>query len=290
MKLKNLGLKALNGIKNGVHFYMRIFYDPSLYRDIAFRQTGYGLKRVFILLFILMLPSFIGLYNQTINHYQKDWIQKLEKLPYLKLENHKLYHYNQDIRISSSINPDYFRWFNKSKIEPEDIHVENPKDFLLGVNYLWVNLPLPHYFGYIVNQEVNYIPILSWMITKEPVSGKSIVGMLSFNYIFNLILMFSLSMYIINSFMIFFFIRTFGMIAKKMVLMVLRDSLDYKMACRLLSVAAFPGLTLLALFVDMWGFQEYYKFLFLTVYMTNFYIAIRCIKAKSNFRWIRDIR
>ena len=97
-------------------------------------------------------------------------------------------------------------------------------------------------------------------------------------------------MYVINCFMVFFFIRTFGVIAKKMVLLVLRDSLDYKMACRLLSVAAFPGLTLFAFFVSMWGFQDYYKFLFVTIYMANFYIAIRCIKAKSSFRWIRDIR
>lgn len=271
-------------------FYLRIFYDPSLYRDIAFRSSGYGLKKVYMTLFLLMLPSLIILNVNLIHKYNDSWLEAISKLPNLKLQKGQLIKNQQTKTALSQIDNHQFEWVNESQIRPELFDPKKIKPFLLGLDYLWVNFPRGHYFGWNLDKDINYYPVIIWSSFKEQVSSLDILRVFNLKFLIIYSIFLGVLMYAINCLYIFIFIRSFAFLAKKMVLMVLKDSIEYDVACRLLSISMISTLIVFALIVAIKGYTPNIKFILITVYMFNFYIALRCIKAKSEFRWLSGIK
>ncbi len=276
-------------MKSGLAFYLRSFYDPKLYRDVAFRQKGYGLKPLYILFFILMIPSFFGYYHLIVNHFQKNFAMSVSKLPVLQLEKNKLYEQYQNINLLRLIDKHQFQWL-PADMKPMQVDNAQVKEtlFLLGTDNLWIKLPQNHLFGYeFLNSTIN-VPVIAWPLVKEPVFGKTIVEALDQSIIYGFLLSSAMMMFCIHAMMIFIFIRSFGLIASKMVMMLLYESIEYDIACRLLSLSALPTLTIIYI-LNHFYYDVDLKVLFMGIYMFNFYVGIRFIKARSDFRWIKDI-
>jgi hypothetical protein len=270
-------------------FYLRSFYDPSLYRDVAYRTEGYGLKKLIFVMFILMLPSFFVLCKQALTEYGLNWRPNISELPFLKLtKNHELLYKQQNFMVSDSINHNIFEWANDDTKQEFQQTGQHP--LILGNHCLWARLSSMNYFGFNLVAEYHYLPIFSWHIISPPVFGKTILEMLNVKMvIYQLIslFVFALSM---NCFMLIFSIRSIAFLAMKMVLLVLTESLEYKMTCRLLSISAMPSLTII--FLISWfktSPPAELKLGLVFIYMFNFYIALRCIKARSHFRILKHI-
>lgn len=276
-------------IKSGLAFFLRTFYDPKLYRDVAFRQKGYGLKPLYILFFILMIPSVLGYYHLIVNHFQKNFAMSVSKLPVLQLEKNKLYEQYQNINLLRLIDKHQFQWLPANTKPFETVNMEvRESPFLLGTDNLWMKLPKNHFFGYEFLNSTIDIPLIAWVMVKEPVFGKTILEALDNSIVYGFLLSSAIMMFCIHALMIFIFIRSFGLIASKMVLMLLYETIEYDIACRLLSLSAMPTLTIIYM-INHFYYDMDLKVLFMGLYMFNFYIAIRFIKARSDFRWIKDI-
>jgi hypothetical protein len=286
--MQSLLKKILGSIHGGFIFFLRSFFDPKLYRDVAYRRDGFGLKPLLLFSAIMLIPSIVLFYNTTLKVAHESWVEPLSSLPVLNITNHKLYKTNQHPLVEKKINHQYFSWLPKNK-SPSDIQALNLKtQFLLGADSIWVKIPKLNYFGFLIFNHINYLPIINWNAIKPPIYGESIVKTTMSN-LGMFVYFSSIFVLITNSLFLVFFIRSFGFIASKMVLMVLHDTLDYKTACRLLSLSAIPAMTILCLIYHLIGTPVYFKFIVILVYMSYFYISIRFIKAKSEFRWIDQI-
>jgi hypothetical protein len=280
--------KIFGSIHGGLIFFLRSFFDPKLYRDVAYRRDGFGLTLLLIFSAIMLIPSSILFYNSTLRMAHESWAGPLSSLPVLNIVNYKLYERNQHPLVEKKINHQSFSWLPMDK-SPNEANALNLKtEFLLGADSIWVKVPKLNYFGFFIFNNINYLPIINWISIKPPVFGESIVKA-TMNNLGMFIYFSSLFVLITNSLFLIFFIRSFGFIASKMVLMVLHDTLEYKTACRLLSLSAIPSITILCLIYYLIGTPVYFKFLVILVYMSYFYISIRFIKARSEFRWIDQL-
>ena len=275
-------------MKSGLAFYLRSFYDPKLYRDVAFRQKGYGLKPLYILFFLLMIPSVFGYYHLFVNYLQQNFAMSVSNLPFLQLEKNRLYEQDQNVNLLRLIDKHQFQWLpaDMKPFQADTQVKETP--FLLGTDNLWIKLPKNHFFGYEFLNSSIHIPLIVWGMVKEPVIGTTIVEALNMSTIYSFLGTFAMMMFAMHALMISIFIRTFGLIARKMVLMLLYDTIEYDLACRLLSLSALPTLTIIYI-LNHFYYDMDLKVLFMGIYMFNFYIAIRFIKARSDFRWIKNI-
>jgi len=276
-------------MKSGLAYYLRSFYDPKLYRDVAFRQKGYGLKPLYILFFLLMIPSVFGYYHLFVNYLQQNFAMSVSNLPFLQLEKNRLYEQDQNVDLLRLIDKHQFQWL-PANMQPFQVDTQvKETPFLLGTDNLWIKLPKNHIFGYELLNSSIHIPLIVWGMVKEPVIGTSIVEALNMSIIYSFLVAFAMTMFCMHALMIFIFIRSFGLIASKMVMMLLYESIEYDIACRLLSLSALPTLTIIYILHHFY-YDADLKVLFMGIYMFNFYIAIRFIKARSDFRWIKDIR
>lgn len=270
-------------------FYLRSFYDPSLYRDVAYRTEGYGIRKLLLVMLILMLPSFFALCKEATKEYNLNWRTNISDLPYLKLtKNHELLYKHQNSMVADSINKNIFEWVSDDK--KQDFQQDSQHSLILGNHCLWARLPSMNFFGFNLMAQSHFVPIISWAMVTEPVFGKTIVEMLSSSMVTNQIIGFFVFAFCINCFILAMFIRTFAYVAMKMVLLVLTDSLEYDMTCRLLSISAMPTLTII--FLMSWFAKpalEQLKLFLMIIYMFNFYVALRCVKARSNFRILKHI-
>lgn len=290
MKFSDYGVSFWEKIKKGIFFYFRIFYDPILYRDIAFREKGYGLKRVFLSLFILMLPSFFYLYSDLRLQYQTTWLNALKKLPTLTLTRGELNKNSQTMEAIRQVDTKQFVWFYANHVDPTLFEKKAIKPFLLGIKNLWVNLPQGHYFGFNLDKKINYFPLIIWNNFHGSVSSSQILSVFNLQALMIYTIIYGLFMYFINCFYAFLFIRTFAIIARRMVLIVLKDTIDYDVACRLLSVTLISSMIILAFIINIKGFNEHIKFLMMVIFMFYYYLALRFVKAKSEFRWLSGIK
>ena len=280
--------KIYQSFTSTIKFYIRSFYDPSLYRDVAYRTEGYGLKKLLFVLFVLMLPSLFALGSEALKEYQENWKPNISNLPYLTLTNkHHLIYENQNSLIVNSIDSKIFKWVK------DDRKVDFQKDehlLILGKINLWARLPTMNFFGLYFLSQNHYVPIFSWLAISAPVFGKTILEILNSRVVVNQVIGLFTFSFVMNCLFVVMFIRTFGFVAMKMVLMVLTDSLEYKMACRLLSISAMPSLTII--FLISWfstpAFEQL-KLFCLIIYVFNFYIALRCVKSRSHFRILKLI-
>lgn len=286
--MKKFFLRIFNYFQSAFIFFLRSFFDPKLYRDVAFRSEGFGLKPLLIFSALMLIPSSYLFYHATLKMANEAWVSPLSSLPVLKLENYKLYKKNQHPLIEKKINKQFFSWLPEDKTPSDGLTTSMKTMFLLGSDSIWVQMPKLNFYGFLIFNNVQYLPIISWVLINPPVFGESIVhktvtSLPMFVYFCTVFVLMT------NSLFLVFFIRSFGYVASKMVLMVLHDTLEYKIACRMLSLSAIPSITILSFIYYLIGTPPYYKFLVISVYMFYFYLSIRFIKARSEFRWIDNI-
>jgi hypothetical protein len=273
----------MNKIVKGLKFYLQSFYSPSLYRDVVFRGEGYGLKKIYMVFILLMLPSYFIMMGNAIHLYSKSWPKDLEKLPYLTVEHGFLLKINQNINIP--INQDLFSWLPSDNVKDD---IDNPKkpNYYLGKQFLWAKIPSSYFFGFSFIQYDFYIPIVQWSQIPSPVFGHTILKSLRPSYIWMMFAFFFLSITFMGIFYILFFVRSFAMISRRMVAYVLNEKMAYLPACRLLSLSAIPALTCIVFICDMGWYQDQFKYLFIVMYMFYLYLGVRFIREKSQFRWL----
>lgn len=275
--------KLIELIQSGIGFYLKSFYSPTCYRNVVFRDEGYGLKRLFIFFVIMLIPSYLVMMGHLFHLYQKVWSDDLKPLPVLILNDGKLSQLNQNIVVK----PDQqlFGWLPSDNTK--DILDKDKKfKYYLGTKFLWAKMPLSHTFGFSFIQFDYYVPILQWQFVDFPVFGPNIYKALSKNYLVVIFAMFYLMVTISGFFYLFIFIRSFGIIARRMVSFVLNYTLEYAQACRLLSLSAIPTITFIVIICDLGLYQDIFKYLFIFIYMFYFYLGVRFIRASSSYKWV----
>jgi hypothetical protein len=133
-----------------------------------------------------------------------------------------------------------------------------------------------------------YMPIYIWGDESPTlVSGMEIAQSLTNTKIIFPVLSIWLTCYGACFLFAFVFIRTFGYLARKMVLMFMREALEYSVACRLLSVCSLLPLTIFLVTSYFIPFQKDYQVFYLAIYMFNFYCGVRIVSSQSFFKGLR---
>jgi hypothetical protein len=286
MKLKQSILNFRTSLIKGGIFYLKSFYYPSFYRDEVYRQEGYGLKNLFLVFLGLMFISYVLIASQVIHQYETLYQSQLKTLPNLSIENHKLNNFNQSLSSSGLINHKYFLWLGDELMQDMNLLSPNEHRIILNPKFLWLPYPGSNYFAYGFSNLGHFLPVLAWASFKDFVNGEILIEKLHGSNILMMFFLLSIPIYCINCFFIFIFVRLFSYIGKNMVLLALKEPLDYKLTCRLLSLSGIPTMTYMALIIDVWGINFYTKYVFVLLSMLNFYIGLRLIKTKSYFRWM----
>lgn len=292
MFLKEWIQKKILSIKTLFMFYIRTFYDPNLYRDVAFRETGYGLKRVYICLMILMFPSFLVFNHQINDLFQHQWKEDIYTLPYLSVSSNGLLdaHSQMDV-IKNKINQDKFLWVSGEQLPVALLKMQYTPDFIINDRFLWAKIPLIHFMGFQWFQMKMYFPMVQWSMVKEPVMGASIYDAIKSGSFGLLSFMICSVIAFVNIFYVTFFIRVFAFIGRVMARLLMNDNLEYALTCRLLSLSAVPTLCFATLYLDcVSSISDTIKYLVLGIYMFYFYLGIRFIRAKSHFKWLEGFR
>ena len=283
--------KAIDKVRELIIFYCRTFYDPRLYRDVAFRQKGYGLKRVYLLILILLIPSFIAFNKQVNDLFNHEWKQAIESLPYLTVKNGLLQESKQLDVIKNTINTHYFAWSKGEQLPMDILKMATPPLFVINDKFLWVKLPTSHYMGFQWFQIKMYFPILQWGVVEEPVMGHNIFKAIENSTQLGLSWMLFSSVIFINILYATFFIRLFAFVARVMARFVMNKKLEYDLTCRMLSLTAIPTLIFTTLYLDFSAdVYEEMKYIVMGFYMFYFYLSIRFIRAKSSFKWLEGFR
>lgn len=280
-RLKNIGLT----IRQGMKVYLQSFFLPSLYRDVAYREEGYGLKRILWTLVGFSLISYVIVGVQLIHQYEKEFKPRLMTLPNLVLTNHKLEIFNQSLASTRLINPEYFEWTSTKELMNIFQFKENQK-MILNSDFLWFPYSGSRYFGYCFSSMGRYFPAISWVNFQDFVNGKILVENLHWFNLLSMLLAMSIPIIFFNGFFVILFIRMFAYIAKNMVMLALKEALDYKLTCRLLSLSGIPTMSFMAFIINVWGLNENTKFYFMIIYMFYYYLSLRLIRAKSYFKWM----
>ena len=265
--------------------YLKSFYAPAYYRDVVYREDGYGFKRLLLSFLGLMIISYFIIGFHLISQYETIYKARIMTLPNLQIEKNKLQLENKSLFSTKMINPNYFLFLNSSQFSVISSLQYNQK-IIMNEDFLWLPIMLKKYFGYCFSNFGNFLPIIIWGSFKDQVNGKIILEHLNWTSLLLTLFSISIPIYIFNCFFILMSIRLFAHIARKMVMMALKDALEYKLTCRLLSLSAIPTMTYMALIINIWGVNEYTKYLFIGISMLNYYIGLRIIKAKSQFRWL----
>jgi len=281
MKMKSI----IKKMRDGVDLVIKTFYHPQTYRDIVYREEGYGIKRVITVMLCLMMVSYSLIVIKAYDQYQHEEKEKILALPNLIVMNKKLNIYNQSLQSTNLINDKNFVWVADHQISQVSRKTSEQR-IILGTRNLWLPFPKGDYFGYFFQGLGHYFPILSWSEFKGVINGHSIVSQMAALKFAIILLASSIPLYMINCLCVVLFIRSFAYIARNMVMLAMREALEYKLTCRLLAVAAIPSSVLMAGIINIFGIDEYTKFLFIFFYMLYFYLGLRFIKAKSYFRWL----
>lgn len=284
--------KRILSIKEWFIFYIRAFYDPRLYRDVAFREKGYGLKRVYVLLMFLMLPSFI-VFNLKINHlFENQWKEDISSLPYLSVNSSGLLNANAQMDlIKNKIDQDKFLWVPGEQLPVSLLKMNYSPEFIINDKFLWGKIPVIHFMGFQWFQVSIYFPMVQWSMVKEPVMGASIYQAIKSESFGLLTFMLCSVIAFVNIFYVTFFIRVFAFVGRVMARLLMNDNLDYSLTCRLLSLSAIPTLCFATIYFDLVSqISEASKYIILGVYMFYFYLSIRFIRAKSSFTWLEGFR
>jgi hypothetical protein len=285
MNLKSLVRKVVQFFQQGLKSYLRSFYSKEYYRDVAFREEGYGFKRLLLAFLVLMFISYSIISYHLIHQYETVYKARIQSLPNLQIEQGQLNNYNQSLFSERLVNSKYFLWINSSQLN-ELSNLENRDLIILSDTFLWIPYSGADYFAYSFSRVGNFIPLVSWKALNGVVNGQVIVDHINWLTILTMFFLVSILIYALNCLLIFIAIKLFGYIAKKMAVIVLREVIEYDLACRLLCLTSIPSFTIMALIIDIWGLNEFTKFNYMIVSMTYYYLSIRFIKEKSQVKWL----
>jgi hypothetical protein len=276
----------MKALSKWFNFFTRLFYDPMLYKDVAFREQGYGMKRALVYLLILMLPSYFLLIYQLNHSYQTQWKAQIEKIPYMRLVNGSLLEVNQSFQAKDALKKLDMHWLPVNQPPLLSNQKEFPPYFIGTIN-LFVKVPKYNLFGMNIIDNHLYLP-LSYTSDyhKDFISGFSIIESINLFQIIAFSTITWLMSYFVSVLFLLSFLRSFGFIANKMVSLFMHEKIKYDTACRLLSACGIIPMTIVAMSMDLMPYQDHYKYVFLTIYMFNFYFAIRLISMRSLSRWL----
>lgn len=283
MKIRPL----LTTISTGFDFFVKTFYHPPTYRDIAYRQEGYGIKSLLMATLMAMMVSYLMLGIKTYAQFERVEKPKILALPNFMIENKKLNNFNQSVQSTQLVNSRFFNWVSDYNL-PNVLAAKADRRLILGERYLWMPYPEGPYLGDFFLSAAHYLPIISWAEFDGLVNGPILLAHNRPITLWFKLFCSALPYYAVNCFFIFLFIRLFGHIARNMVMLAMRESLEYKLTCRLLSATGIPTLVLMTMIIHYFGFHPATKFIFMGIYMFYFYLGLRFIKAKSYFRWIKN--
>jgi len=276
----------MKSLSQAIQFFLRLFYDPILYKDIAFREQGYGIKRAIIFLFVLTIPSYVMLIYKINQSYQTEWKSQIEKIPYLKLEQGRVFQTQQSFQSNQILKQLDMRWLPPYQFPNLSGQKEFPGYFLGTVN-LFVKVSNYNLFGLNIIDKNMYIPL---PYTKDyqgqVVSGYSIIESTRLTQLIAFSTMIWLMSFSVGALFLFSFLRTFAFVAKKMVGLFMHEQIQYASACRLLSATGIIPLAIVAISMNFMPYQDHYKYFYLAIYMFNFYFAVRLISMRSLSRWI----
>lgn len=269
---------------------IRMFYDLNAYRDYVFRQKGYGIRLLALILMISMIPSYLQLSNKTHHLFQDKVHQEIQTLPTLHLVNQRLQVNDQAPATMHILDQQHIQWFeNHQRYNSPKISEDG--GYLLSNFGLLYQLPDLHIFGLQLAHNPLYLPLYLWSQSDfEYISGVDIASNLK-DQQYHLILLWSwLMSYLIDLLYIVIFVRSFAFIARKMVLWFMREELSYAVACRLLCISGVIPLIVVAMISYFHPVKEESKYIYSAIYMLNFYFSVRVISARSANRWLSELK
>jgi hypothetical protein len=274
--------------KKAIYSIYASFTSVDFYRDVAYRQKGFGLQILWTVFFLLFIPSMIQHAVQTHYFLKHKWRQDLLAIPSLNLVNGQIIKRNQTPIVLNKINDlGHFSWIEDNKV-PQ--HVPQNINYFFGNHYFLVRVPQTHWFGIQFDNNDLFLPVASWINLAEPINGECIYQAIgpatifiisSLFIIFNLLMMFNIS---------FCFVYSFSYVACKMIRLLINNyNPDRKMVCRLLCISMIPTLVLATVIMDTVPYKDYHKFMYIFFYMLNFNIAVRIVRQKSDVTML-DLR
>ena len=267
--------------KKAICYIYASFTSVDFYRDVAYRQKGFGLQILWMVFFLLFIPTMIQHAYQTHYLFKKKWREDLVAIPSLNLVNGQILQRYQTSTVLKKINGlGHFSWIENNKIPK---NVPQNIEYFLGSHYFLIRVPHTNWFGFQFDNKDLFLPIASWINLAEPINGERIYQAIgpatifiitSLFLIFNLLMMFNIS---------FFFVYSFSYVACKMIRLIINNyNPERKMVCRLLSVSMIPTLVLATVIMDTVPYKDYHKYMYIFFYMLNFNIAVRIARQKSH--------
>lgn len=268
-------------LKKAVFYIFSSFTSVQFYRDVAYREQGFGIKILWTVFFLLFIPSIIHYAYQIHSNLNHLWRNDIVAIPSLKVIDEQILRKNQDKAAIKKID----RLGNISWLENNQIPQNVPEqvNYFLGNHYFLLRVPSNTWFGFQLNSKDLFLPVTSWTNLPEPINGEQIYAaigpsiifmMMSLFLVFNLLMMLNMS---------FFFVYSFSFVACKMIRLIINNyNPDRKMVCRLLSVSMIPTLVFSAVVMDLIPYKDYHKYMYVFLYMLNFNIAVRLARQKSS--------
>jgi hypothetical protein len=278
----------MKSIQKASQFFLRLFYDPYLYRHIAFREQGYGIKRLIVVLFIFMTPSYFSLIYHIQDSFKHQWTKDIKQIPKMYYQHYELLKTSQMTTIDDKLKTRGLdlEWLPAYQL-PSMTRLESQPQYLLGTYNFFVKIPNYNIFGYQILNKNLYLPMAFTNDFKRNfISGQTILNAANTAQIIYFVTMYWLICFFSNSALVVLFIRTFGYIAPKMVQVFMHETLLYPAACRMLSASGVIPLCILAISLNTIAYQDHHKYVYLIIYMLNFYYALRLITSKSISRWM----
>jgi hypothetical protein len=266
--------------------YLRLLYDPNFYRDVAFRETGYGIKRIGILLFFLLLPGYGIFMKQIHGFYANEWKNDIQKFPILFIQNHQVFKNSQTTATNKILEDLSVTWLDKNRM-PSAKETTPSEKYFLASSALMVRLPEIDILGMPNTQTPKFLPLYFWYGVKTPfIDGKDIASHLNFKSLVISLAFICLLSFGIMFLYLFTFIRSFGFLARRMVSLFMSESLEYQVACRLLSICGIIPLSIFVISSYFIPFQTDYRYVYIAIYMLNFYFGVRIVSTNSLVRWL----
>ena len=268
-------------LKKSIFYIYSAFTSVQFYRDVAYREKGFGINILFMVFLILFIPTIIH-YVYQLNDYQKhQWRDDILLIPTLNIQDGTIVKNNQDQVVLKQIQDlNNIDWIGRNQI-PQNVAANI--NYFLGSHYFLLRVPNNHWFGFQMSNKDLFLPITPWNRLKQPINGQEIyhaigptiiIAMVGLFLLTNLLVMFNFS---------FLFVYSFSFVACKMIRLLINNyHPERKMVCRLLCISMIPTLVFASIVMDTIPYQEYHKYMYVFLYMLNFNIAVRLVRQKSN--------
>ena len=267
-------------LRKGIFYIYSSFTSVEFYRDVAYREKGYGINILWIVFVILFIPSVLHYIYQLNEHLKQQWRDNILMIPTLNVVNGQVVRKNQDKAILKKIQDlDNISWIEGNQI-PQNVpaHI----DYYLGNYYFLLRVPSNNWFGFELNKKDLFFPVTSWNTLKAPINGQKIYNQIGSAVIFAMASIFLLMNIAFMLNISFFFVYSFSFVACKMIRLLINNyNPDRKMVCRLLSVSMIPTLVFAGIVMDLIPYKDYHKYMYVFLYMLNFNIAVRLVRQKS---------